>query len=165
MSKIEKSVTSSKSTRAICLIKPHAVREELVEKICEMIKDAGLTVREGSRMRLGNIFAETLYKGHKGKDYFPWLVSQITNGEIVVFLVEGENAPRVMRDLAGKTAPESARVETPNSIRAILTRPDESFVRSRNEKRGVDNVVHTSNPDEEGAIKREGQLFFPCRFL
>lgn len=164
MSKIVREILRSEDTRAICLVKPHAVREGLLPQIKKAIEDSGLKVAGETRLELNQGLALSLYKGHMGKDYFPWLIEQVTSGEIVALLVEGENAPRVIRDLAGKTKPEDARIKTPDSIRALLTRPDETFARSREEGRAVDNVVHTSDPDEKEAVVREGMIFFPCRF-
>lgn len=142
------------------MIKPHAVKEHLDEVIEGMIEEAGLIVCDDIAMRMSREEAEELYEKHRGRDYFDWLVNQVTDGRVIAFLVESENTCERLRRLAGPTKPEDARINAPRSIRALLTRPAESFLLSREEHRAVDNVVHTPDPNEEGAVAREGKLFF-----
>jgi hypothetical protein len=81
-----------------------------------------------------------------------------------VFLIAGNDAARRARVLAGPTKPEVARIEAPSSIRALLTPTHETFALSREEQRAVHNCVHTPDPDELGAVEREGKIFFPNAF-
>ena|GEM_PF-1636123 len=152
--------------RTYLIVKPHAVN--LDEVIREMITAAGLRVVADQHLTLPREIGEALYQDHRGKHFFESLVSQITGGPVVIFLIEGENAPEVLRKLAGPKEPEKAREEAEatgfQTIRSTLTDPLETFVDANSYGRAVNNCVHTPNPEEEGAVEREGRLFFPDVF-
>lgn len=146
------------------LVKPHMVASGKCEAVQQMVEAAGLRIEAVIHIQLTREKAEELYTGHRRCDYFPWLVGQISSGPIAAILIEGDDAPRRARELAGPTKPEVARDDAPDSIRARLTDPKETFALSREQQRAVDNCVHTPDPDEDGAVKREGHIFFPDQF-
>jgi len=155
------------ASNGFILIKPHAVAEGLEGQIKAAIASSSehsISVTKRIERVLGRSEAECLYARHKDADYYPWLIKQITSGPVVMLLYKGENTPVALRALSGPTKPEKARLEAPESIRARLTRPDETFERSRAEKRAVDNVTHTPDPDEIWICKVLGQgkkIFLP----
>lgn len=153
----------------MCVVKPPldggVSFTERVSAVEAIIENAGLHIRgRVCRCFPSNMVSE-LYRDHKDWEHFPWLVGHMTSGIAAALLVEGKDAARRMRELAGPTYPEIAREKCPNSIRALLSDPDETRDRSINEERVVDNVVHTPNPDEEGAVEREVSIFFPAVFV
>jgi len=155
----------SRIERSIIIVKPPSVaRDGVTREVMKMIENSGLKIREIRRFTMSHNEAIRLYDEHFGKDFYDWLISQITSGDCVAFLVEGENAAIRVRNLAGPTEPEEARENARDSIRGKLSAPFESFFRSRNECRAVDNVVHTPDPDKIGAVERETRIFFPGYF-
>ena len=143
------------------VIKPPAIARGIAVATVRMIIQSGLHIVSKKSITLNEEEATRLYTKHIGRDYEPWLIEQITSGPCLAILVEGDNAAKRARDLAGPTAPEKARETAPDSIRAKLSPADETFARSREELRAVDNAVHTPDPDEPGAVERETKIFFP----
>lgn len=172
------------------MLKPHVGKEFKTEAVIQAIKEAGIGVIERMDKVLAKSEAQQLYARHAGKDYFEWLVNQIVSGPVTLLLLEGQQVATQIRRLAGKTKPEEARQAMPDSLRAIFSSPEETFAQSREEKRAVNNVIHTPDPDEYwvklgrifipitmaetvtdmaknsciNAVEREGNLFFPEDF-
>jgi len=146
------------------VVKPPSVKRGVAKSVMSEIMSAGLNIVEVRRCMLTAEQALSLYSGHIGKDYYGWLLNQITSGDCVAYLIEGHDAGIRARNLAGPTKPEKARQVAPESIRARLTPPEESYELSRKERRAVDNVVHTPDPEEPGAMERETNIFFPDAF-
>lgn len=169
------------NTRAACLVKPderiHKVegledRDQAFEikglagEVKKIIEKAGLGLKivDKSQLQPTIIFAEILFAKYRGTSYFQKLIDQVTKGEIVALLVEGENAPQKLWELAGPEDPAEARIQAPKSIRALLACVDESAERACTEDRAVDDVVYVANPYREGDVEGLGVSFFPEQF-
>lgn len=125
------------------MIKPDGVRKGLVEEIISRIRRAGLNIAAQRRLQLDRELAERLYSVHKGKPFFERLVDHVLSGEVVVMIVEGENAVSKMRELIGATDPAKAAKGT---IRG-------DFASSVTE-----NIIHAADSPENA--RREMSIFF-----
>jgi len=73
-----------------------------------------------------------------------WLVDFLVSGRVVAIVLEGENAIKKARDIAGHTVPAKADTGT---IRGDHS--DDSAVRANAEKRAIMNLVHASGDKAE----------------
>jgi len=157
------SIEPSRLDIALLVVKPPSFRRGVTLVVLQMVQAAGLTVLQSKpEFLLSREQAELLYCQHRERDSFLWCISQWVSGYCSAYLVGGENVGPRLKALVGPTRPEEARVSAPDSIRARLTREDETFHLSREERRAVDNVVHCSDPaDGSDKVLEEIAIFFP----
>ena len=122
----------------LAIIKPDGVKRGLVGAVLGRIEDEGLRVIAMKMVQLDRAAAEGFYAVHKGKAFFEGLVQFMTEGPIVVMILEGEDAVPRWRTLMGATNPEKA---DPGTIRRDLA---ESMTR---------NVAHGSDASETAAFE------------
>ena len=133
------------SNRTLILLKPDAVERQLVGSIVSRFETKGLKI---VAMELRTLDAATLerhYEEHKGKGFYPELVSFMSRGPVVAMVVEGpEDTWEILRNMMGATNPRNA---APGTIRGdygtIFT----------------ENLIHGS--DSAASAAREIGIFFP----
>ena len=125
------------------MVKPDGVQRGLVGEIVSRFEKRGLKLVAAKLMIIPKDVAENHYGEHKGKPFFPSLISYITSGPVFAMVWEGENAVTICRNMMGKTKPlESA----PGTIRG-----DYCLVTGL-------NIIHGSDSPESAA--REIGIFF-----
>jgi nucleoside-diphosphate kinase len=129
--------------RTLVLVKPDAVKRGLAGEIVSRLERRGLVLRAAKLVQVDEELAGAHYAEHRGKDFFPGLVSFITSGPTLALAVEGESAVAVVRATMGATDPARS---APGTIRGDLglSMPD--------------NLVHGSDSPESAA--RELTLWF-----
>ena len=130
--------------RTFSIVKPDAVKRNLVGEIYHRIEKAGLQIIAAKMVQLTEEQASGSYAEHEGKEFFPPLKEFMTSGPIMVQVLEGEDAICRYRELMGKTNPEEAACGTIRADYAISMRY---------------NSVHGSDSPESAA--REIEFFFP----
>ena len=133
------------SNRTLILLKPDAVERQLVGSIVSRFETKGLKI---VAMELRTLDAATLerhYEEHKGKGFYPELVSFMLRGPVVAMVVEGpEDTWEILRNMMGATNPRNA---APGTIRGdygtLFT----------------ENLIHGS--DSAASAAREIGIFFP----
>lgn len=73
-----------------------------------------------------------------------WLVDFLVSGPVIALVLEGNNAVKKVRDIAGHTIPVKAEKGT---IRGDYS--DDSALKANSEKRPLRNLVHASGDKEE----------------
>jgi nucleoside-diphosphate kinase len=131
------------SDRTLVLCKPDAVERRLVGEIISRFERKGLRIAEMRMMAIDEDLAGRHYAEHVDKPFFKDLVTFITRGPVVAMIVEGPEAPAVVRTLMGATNPRQA---APGTIRGDLA------------VELTENLVHGSDSPESAA--REIALFF-----
>ena len=96
------------SQRTLSIIKPDAVKRNIIGKIIQKFEDGGLSIIAQKRMLLTREQAEAFYSVHKERPFYNDLVSFMTSGPVVVQILEGDNAIQRNRDIMGATNPEEA---------------------------------------------------------
>ena len=96
----------------LCIIKPDAVKNGFEDKINEKIVSSGLKIIQSKKTILTEEIASDFYKEHAQKPFFTELVEFIISGEVVVQILEGEDAIKSYRSLMGSTNPEDAQEGT-----------------------------------------------------
>ncbi len=129
--------------RTLLIVKPDGVARGLIGEVISRIERRGLKIVGLKMVRVSRELAERHYQEHREKPFFSELVSYITSAPVVVAVVEGADAVRVVRRMVGATSPAEAE---PGSIRGDLAMDIGR------------NVVHASDSPE--SAKREVELFF-----
>jgi len=101
--------------RTLSIIKPDAVRKNLIGKILARFEAAEMRIVAARMVRLSRAEAEAFYAVHRERPFFADLVKFMTSGPILVQVLEGEDAINRNRDLMGATDPKKA---APGTIRA-----------------------------------------------
>ncbi|MBQ8887550.1 MAG: nucleoside-diphosphate kinase [Candidatus Gastranaerophilales bacterium] len=98
--------------RTFIAVKPDGVKRNLIGKIISRFEEKGYKII-GLKLLLPTLeMAEKHYEEHKGKPFYPRLISYITSGPIVAMVIEGENVIAESRRMMGSTKPEEAEAGT-----------------------------------------------------
>ncbi|CZF77271.1 Nucleoside diphosphate kinase [Grimontia celer] len=98
--------------RTFSIVKPDAVKRNLIGAIYQRIEAAGLQIVAAKMLHLTKEQAQGFYAEHEGKPFYDGLVEFMTSGPVTVQVLEGENAITRYRELMGKTNPEEAACGT-----------------------------------------------------
>ena len=94
--------------RTFSIIKPDAVRRNLIGKILTKFEDAGLRPVAMKKIHMTRAQAEGFYAVHKERPFFGELVEQMIASPVVVQVLEGDNAVLKNREIMGATNPANA---------------------------------------------------------
>jgi len=94
--------------RTLGIIKPDAVSAGNIGNILAMIEHGGFEIKGLRMLRLRQEHAQAFYAVHRGKHFFESLVAFMTEGPVVVMVLEKENAIEAWRALMGPTDPAKA---------------------------------------------------------
>src|SRR5512143_2784735 len=98
--------------RTFSIIKPDAVAANKIGEAVAMLEAGGLRVIAQKMVRLSQAQAEAFYAVHKERPFYNDLVKFMTEGPVVVQVLEGENAVAKNREVMGATNPEKAAAGT-----------------------------------------------------
>lgn len=125
------------------MIKPDAVKKNVIGNILGMINDAGFKIIAMKYTKLTPEQAGQFYAVHSHRPFYGELVEFMSSGPIVAAILEKENAVADFRTLIGATNPAEAA---------------EGSIRKRYASSIGENAVHGSDSDENATI--EGDFFF-----
>ena len=131
--------------RTLSIIKPDAVKKNVIGQILARFEAGGLRVVAARMMHLSRAEAEGFYAVHRQRPFFRDLVEFMTSGPVLVQVLEGENAIARNRELMGATDPKKAAKGT---IRADFADSIDA------------NAVHGSDAPE--TARAEVAYFFPA---
>jgi nucleoside-diphosphate kinase len=100
--------------RTFSIIKPDAVAKNVIGPVIAKLEAAGLRVIASKMVRLSELQARAFYAVHKDRPFYTDLVKFMTEGPVIVQVLEGENAIARNREVMGATNPEKA---DPGTIR------------------------------------------------
>jgi len=129
--------------RTFSIIKPDAVRRNLIGKILTVFEENGLRPVAMKRIQMTRQQAEGFYAVHKERPFYGELVETMTSGPVVVQVLEGENAILKNREVMGATNPANAADGTIRKLYAVSV---------------GENSVHGSDAPETAA--EEIKFFF-----
>ena len=98
----------SQLERTLAILKPDAVSRRLSGEILCLIEQHDFRIRGMKMLRLSRAAAEGFYAVHRGKPFFPGLVEFMTEGPVIVLVLERENAIEKWREVMGATNPANA---------------------------------------------------------
>jgi nucleoside-diphosphate kinase len=124
--------------KTFSIIKPDAVKRNLIGHINQIIESSGLKIVASKKMYLTKNQAEMFYSVHKERPFFESLVTYMTSGPVQVQVLEGKDAVSSYRKIMGATNPEQAEEGT---IRKLYAESIEA------------NSVHGSDSIENAEIE------------
>jgi nucleoside-diphosphate kinase len=98
--------------KTLAIIKPDAVKKKLVGKIIQRIEDEGFKISGLKMLHLTRKEAQGFYIVHKDKHFYDSLTDFMSSGEILVMVLEKENAISQWREVMGATDPALAKPGT-----------------------------------------------------
>lgn len=94
------------------IVKPNAVKKNVIGKILTRFEDSGLEVVAAKMTRLSREKAEGFYIEHKDRPFFESLIRFMTSGPVLLMALRGENAVLRNREIMGATDPSKAAAGT-----------------------------------------------------
>lgn len=131
--------------RTLSIIKPDAVKKNVIGKIVARFEEAGLRMIAARMIHLSRAEAEGFYAVHRERPFFRDLVDFMISGPVLVQVLEGDDAIARNRDLMGATDPKKA---AKGSIRADFADSIDA------------NAVHGSDAPDTARV--EIAYFFPA---
>lgn len=131
--------------RTLSIIKPDALKKNVVGQILARFESAGLRIVAARMMHLSRAEAEGFYAVHRNRPFFRDLVEFMTSGPVLVQVLEGNEAIAKNRELMGATDPKKAAKGT---IRADFAESIDA------------NAVHGSDGPDTARV--EVAYFFPA---
>ena len=98
--------------RTFSIIKPDAVAKNSIGGIVNLLEQGGLRVVAQRMTRLTTAQAEAFYAVHRERPFYKDLVKFMTEGPVVVQVLEGENAIAKNREVMGATDSKKAAAGT-----------------------------------------------------
>lgn len=135
--------------RTLSIIKPDAVKKNVVGEIISRFEKNGLRIAAIKKIWMTKEEAKGFYIVHKDKPFYDSLTDFMSEGPIVVMVLEGENAISKTREIMGATNPANA---APGTIRKDFA---ENIER---------NAVHGSDAPET-AVFEIGYFFSSLEIL
>jgi nucleoside-diphosphate kinase len=124
--------------RTLCIIKPDAVKKNVIGEIVAMLTKSGFKILGLKMTKLSAEQAGTFYEVHKERPFYGELCEYMGSGAIVPIALEKENAIEDYRKLIGATDPAQA---------------EEGTVRKLYGESKAVNAVHGSDSVENGIIE------------
>ena len=124
--------------KTLSIVKPDGVRKNLIGEVIKRFEQRGLRIAALKMVKLSGEEAKGFYVVHKDKPFYESLTSFMSEGPIVVMVVEGENAISGVREIMGATNPKDA---APGTIRADFASDIEH------------NIVHGSDSKESASYE------------
>lgn len=119
--------------RTLSIVKPDGVKKNLIGEVIRRFEQKNLRIAALKMLKLSKEEAMNFYIVHKDKPFYNSLTEFISEGPIVVMVVEGSNAISMVREIMGATNPKDA---APGTIRADFASDIEH------------NIVHGSDSKE-----------------
>lgn len=132
--------------RTLAIIKPDATKRNITGKINTLIENSGFKIIAQKRIAMSQADAQRFYAVHSARPFFSELVKMMSEGPVVVQVLEKNNAVSDFRELMGATNPSEAKEGTIRKAYAISI---------------GENSIHGSDSEENA--KNEIAFFFSER--
>jgi nucleoside-diphosphate kinase len=96
--------------RTFILFKPDSITRGLIGEILSRFEKKSLKIVAMKLVRMDKNLAEKLYSIHLGKKYYDELITYVTSGPVILMIIEGINAVRLIRKIIGATDPLEAEM-------------------------------------------------------
>ena len=124
--------------RTLSIVKPDGVKKNVIGEVINRFERQGLRIAALKMIRMSMEDAKGFYIVHIERPFYGSLTSFMSEGPVVVIVVEGENAISKVRETMGATNPKDAAPET---IRADFASDIEH------------NIVHGSDSKESASYE------------
>jgi nucleoside-diphosphate kinase len=124
--------------QTLSIVKPDGVKKNLIGKVIKRFEQKKLRIAALKMLKLSKREAMSFYVVHKDRPFYKSLTEFMSEGPIVVMVVEGDNAILMVREIMGATNPKDAASGT---IRADFASDIEH------------NIVHGSDSKESASYE------------
>ena len=124
--------------RPLSIVKPDGVKKNLIGEVIKRFEQRGLRIAALKVLKLSKDDAKGFYIVHKERPFYESLTSFMSEGPIVVMVVEGKNTINKVREIMGATNPKDA---VPGTIRSDFASDIEH------------NIVHGSDSEESASYE------------
>ena len=91
--------------RTLSIVKPDGVKKNLIGEVIKRFEQQGLRIAAIRMLRMSLDEAKGFYIIHKERPFYKSLTDFMSEGPVVVMVVEGENAINTVRQIMGATNP------------------------------------------------------------
>nr|XP_005999168.1 PREDICTED: thioredoxin domain-containing protein 3 homolog [Latimeria chalumnae] len=138
---------STEVERTLAIIRPELLAKKK-DEILQKIQEAGFTIAMEKEMMLTEEQVKEFYKEHRGEDYFPALLQQMTSGPVLALALARKDAVAHWKYLLGPKRVAKAKEMVPESLRAQFAMESSS----------INDLHGSSDPNE---AEKELSFFFP----
>jgi len=124
--------------RTLSIVKPDGIKKNLIGEVIKRFEQRGLRIAALKMLKLSKEEAKGFYIVHKDKPFYESLTDFMSEGPIVVMVVEGKNSISEVREIMGATNPKDA---APGTIRSDFASEIEH------------NIVHGSDSKESASYE------------
>jgi nucleoside-diphosphate kinase len=124
--------------RTLSILKPDGVKKNLIGEVIKRFEQKRLRIVALKMLRMTRDDAKGFYIVHKERPFYDSLTGFMSEGPVIVMVVEGEHAISKIRDIMGATNPKDA---APGTIRADFASDIEH------------NIVHGSDSKESASYE------------
>ncbi len=124
--------------RTLSIVKPDGVKKNVIGAVIQKFEQKGLRIAALKMLKLSKDDAKGFYIVHKDRPFYESLTGFMSEGPIVVMVIEGDNAILRVREIMGATNPKDA---APGTIRADFASDIEH------------NIVHGSDSKESASFE------------
>ena len=132
--------------KTLAILKPDCIQKKLTGKVIDHLLSAGFAIKAMKLVKLNRNTASEFYAVHKERSFFNDLIRFMTELEVIVMVLEKENAIKNLRDTIGATDPTEAAAGT---IRKLYADNKQN------------NIIHASDSPENA--RTEISFFFSAR--
>ncbi len=124
--------------RTLSIVKPDGVKKNLIGEVIKRFEQNNLRIVALKTLKLCKREAMSFYIVHKDRPFYNSLTEFMSEGPVVVIVVEGNDAIARVREIMGATNPKDA---TPGTIRSDFGSDIEH------------NIVHGSDSKESASFE------------
>lgn len=124
--------------KTLSIVKPDGVKRNVIGEVIARFEKKGLRIAALKKISLTKQDAQNFYIVHKDRPFYESLTDFMSEGPVVVLVIEGENAISRVREIMGATNPRDA---APGTIRADFASDIEH------------NIVHGSDSTDSAAYE------------
>lgn len=124
--------------KTLVIFKPSAVQRGLIGEILSRFERKGLTIVAMKMARLSEAILREHYAHLVDRPFFPFILDSMTASPVVLMVLEGVDAVKVVRMLTGAT---NSREALPGTIRGDFSMS------------GQENVIHASSSIEDAGVE------------
>ncbi|MDE6783116.1 MAG: nucleoside-diphosphate kinase [Paramuribaculum sp.] len=124
--------------KTLVIFKPAAVQRGLIGEILSRFERKGLTIVAMKMARLSEAILREHYAHLVDRPFFPFILDSMTASPVVLMVLEGVDAVKVVRLLTGAT---NSREALPGTIRGDFSMS------------GQENVIHASSSLEDAEVE------------
>ncbi len=124
--------------KTLSIIKPDGVKKNIIGEVLSRFEKNGLRIAALKKISLSQDEAKGFYIVHKERPFYDSLTTFMSEGPVVVLVLEGDNAIVKLREIMGATNPANA---APGTIRKDFA---DSVERT---------IVHGSDSPESAAVE------------